>query len=119
MRVYDGPAPPGTKSATLFPLSRIWSSFVTRFPSAVISLCTHTHGFREKWIQTLQHAARAALVLRALFRDVLKHHVDVVVEAAECANQLLVATHNHPNPGADALVNEPETRDERPRAKLG
>ena len=35
---HAGPAPPGTSIATLLPLSRIWSSLVTRFPSAVISL---------------------------------------------------------------------------------
>ena len=39
-RPHAGPAPPGTNSATLLPLSRIMSSFVTRFPSAVISLQT-------------------------------------------------------------------------------
>ena len=33
-----GPSPPGTSSAMLLPFSKIWSSFVTRWPSAVISL---------------------------------------------------------------------------------
>ena len=33
-------APPGTSSAMLFPLSKMESSFVTRFPSGVNSLHT-------------------------------------------------------------------------------
>lgn len=36
--LHSGPLPPGTRRATLFPLSKIWSSLVTRFPSDVISL---------------------------------------------------------------------------------
>jgi hypothetical protein len=35
---HSGPFPPGTSSATLFPLRRMVSSFVTRLPSEVISL---------------------------------------------------------------------------------
>ena len=43
----------------------------------------------------------------ALFGHILEHHVDVVVEAAQRADNLLVAAHNDPHPRADALVDQP------------
>ena len=41
-----------------------------------------------------------------LLSDVLEYHVDVVVEAPQRANQLLVSPHDHPHAGPDAFVNE-------------
>lgn len=42
----------------------------------------------------------------SLFRDVLEHHVDVVVVSLEHARHLLVALQNDPQTTADALINQ-------------
>ena len=41
-----------------------------------------------------------------LLGDVLQHHVDVYVEPAEGANELLVPLHDHPDLGPDAAVDQ-------------
>jgi len=106
-RAYSG-LPPGTNSATLFPLSKIWSSLVIRLPSGVISLRSGARGGlgghgRAGFVGGGGAAARRG----ALFGHILEHHVDVVVEAAQRADNLLVAAHNDPHPRADALVDQP------------
>lgn len=53
-RAYSG-LPPGTNSATLFPLSKIWSSLVIRLPSGVISLRSGARG--EGWVGTAGQAS--------------------------------------------------------------
>ena len=96
----------GRTTAMLLPFSKMVSSFVTRRPSGVLSLragaprqrprsCAqaHTLGF----VAQRARAARcgAALRGRALLGHVLEHHVDVHVEAAQRADQLLLPLHNH------------------------
>ena len=47
---------------------------------------------------------------RALFCHILQHHVDVVIEAAQRADELLVTTHDNVQPRPDAFVDELCTR---------
>jgi hypothetical protein len=44
--------------------------------------------------------------LHLLLGDVLEDHVDVDVEPAEGADELLVSLHDHPNLGSDAPVDQ-------------
>lgn len=61
----------------LFPLRRIWSSFVIRRPSGVISLCNHkTHQQRETNLFTSAETnVRHSVKLYVQLGDVLEHHV--------------------------------------------
>ncbi len=85
--------------ATLLPFSRIVSRCVVRRPSGVISL-RRPHRRRAVSGCALGLApARASAAectaqeQHALFCDVLQHHVDVHVKAAQRADKLLVALH--------------------------
>ena len=46
------------------------------------------------------------MIFDILLGDVLQHHVDVDVEAAEGADELLVPLHDHPDLGPDAAVDQ-------------
>ena len=46
------------------------------------------------------------MILDILLGDVLQHHVDVDIEAAEGADKLLVPLHDHPDLGPDAPVDQ-------------
>ena len=46
------------------------------------------------------------MIFDILLGDVLQHHVDVDVEAAEGADELLVPLHDHPDLGPDAPVDQ-------------
>ena len=47
-----------------------------------------------------------AVLLRLVLDDVLEDHVDVIVEASESADNLLVTFHDDPDSRADALVDQ-------------
>ena len=96
----------GRTTAMLLPFSKMVSSFVTRRPSGVLSLRAGAPRQRPRsgaqahalgFVGQRGRAARcgAALRGRALLGHVLEHHVDVHVEAAQRADQLLLPLHNH------------------------
>ena len=119
----------GRTKATLLPFSKIWSSFVTRLPSAVISLrrtarrvFTRACSAREREVcgRLARPAGQPPRWWRragALFGHVLEHHVHVVVEAAQSPNNLLVAAHDRPDPRSDALVDQLCERGEQRAAR--
>ena len=46
------------------------------------------------------------MIFDILLGDVLQHHIDVDIKAAEGANELLVPLHDHPDLGPDAPVDQ-------------
>lgn len=46
------------------------------------------------------------MILDILLGDVLQHHVDVDIEAAEGADELLVTLHDDPDLGPDAPIDQ-------------
>lgn len=90
----------------LLPFSRMVSSFVTRRPSGVLSLrrgraASARATRRGRAALGLGCAAppgrgrAGAATWHALLGDILEDHVDVHVEAAQRAHQLLLPLHNH------------------------